>query len=646
MRRAAAFLALALVALASVAAWRRGVFPARRSAGRVVFLGLDGADWQILDELIRKGAMPRLARVVAEGRAGILLTEHPPLSPLVWTTMMTGHGPLQHRILDFTRLHPGTLEREPITSDERRVPALWNMAAQRGRRSAVLGMWATYPAERVPGVVVSDRLFSFQAGAGGGPGIVWPAARAGWARSALEATDAETGFEAVRAMVPSLDRPEYDRLAGSPQAWSHPITALRRILVETGVYERLGLDVLREAPPDLTILYVQGTDAVGHVFAPFTPPRGAGVSAADAERYAAVPEAYFRRVDALVGAVQDAAARAGASLMIASDHGFRWKGDRPATSGMATATAGEWHRDEGLYVLWGPRVTAPAGGGRERGHVGQVCATVLALLGLPPGRGLAGPPLPGTPGPDAGTTAVDYDAGFRPADAAPAAADASEQIEKLRALGYIGPGDGPTAGTNEGPPAAPARGVEDATRTAASFNNEGLILAEQGQAAAARSAFERALARDPTLASARWNLSDLLWSNGEGERADALLVAALDGSPESLARLRARLRARQAAAGTEAAFALLGRAVAARPKDPALRLLRGRTELERSDCRSALADFEEAARGQPRDPIAQASAGLARLCLGDTAGARRAFVRSLALDPAQPEVRKYLEGTN
>jgi predicted AlkP superfamily phosphohydrolase/phosphomutase len=130
-----------------------------------VVVGLDGADWQLLDDYVKAGAMPQLARLAAEGRRGVLVTQHPPLSPLVWTTMMTGRGPLEHHILDFTRRAPGTGAREPITSDERRVPALWNMADQRGRRSAVLGMWATYPAETIRGVVVSDRLFSFQQGA-------------------------------------------------------------------------------------------------------------------------------------------------------------------------------------------------------------------------------------------------------------------------------------------------------------------------------------------------------------------------------------------------------------------------------------------------------------------------------------------------
>ena len=128
---------------------------AHRSEKRVIFIGLDGADWRLLDRFVADGTMPRLGAILQHAERRVLLTQHPPLSPLVWTTMMTGVSPLRHRILDFTRYSPATRAQEPITSDERAVPAIWNMAAAHGKRVGVFGMWATYPAE--PGVVLTDR---------------------------------------------------------------------------------------------------------------------------------------------------------------------------------------------------------------------------------------------------------------------------------------------------------------------------------------------------------------------------------------------------------------------------------------------------------------------------------------------------------
>src|SRR6476660_8191887 len=102
--------------------------------------------------------MPTRAKLMAEGSSGTVQTTHPPLSPLVWTTMMTGVSPLEHRILDFTRFNPVTRAREPITSDERAVPAIWNMASARGKKVGVFGLWATDPPEAINGTIVSDRM--------------------------------------------------------------------------------------------------------------------------------------------------------------------------------------------------------------------------------------------------------------------------------------------------------------------------------------------------------------------------------------------------------------------------------------------------------------------------------------------------------
>ena len=54
-----------------------------------------------------------------------------------------------------------TGRKEPITSSERRAPAVWDMTMAAGRRAAVFGLWATFPAEAIDGLVASDRLFTF-----------------------------------------------------------------------------------------------------------------------------------------------------------------------------------------------------------------------------------------------------------------------------------------------------------------------------------------------------------------------------------------------------------------------------------------------------------------------------------------------------
>jgi tetratricopeptide (TPR) repeat protein len=606
-------------------------------AGRpVIFVGLDGADWQLLDRYLAQGAMPQLARLVAEGAGGVLETIHPPLSPIVWTSMVTGVSPLEHRILDFTRFAPASGRKEPITSDERRAPAVWNMASYAGRTSATFGLWATYPAESVNGLMVSDRLSGFLYSEGQPPpGVVHPPEREAWARDTLRAVEQVTGFETLRAFLPWLTTGEYQRLQAEKSAdpYAHPVTALRRILVETDVYHRLATEWISREKPDLAIVYFQGTDSIGHTFAPFAPPRQAIVSEQDYARYSPVPELYFRHIDRLLGSYRELAQQHGAALVLASDHGFFWEEGRPTElSSVAHATAGKWHRKDGIYLVWGPGIER-APGHPHRAQAAQLCSSLLALLGLPRGLGLTEPVLPGVPVPSG--KAVHYAQHYRPAAAVEtkSAESDSEAIEKLRALGYIGAGEAVTAPIGA-----------SGTRTAGSWNNEGLVLRAEGRPEASIAAFEKALEQDPSLGSALWNLSDVLAQlKREPQRSDQLLVKAFaTGLPEASRFLVERAIEYHRAGDASRSVRLLDAALAARTDAPQVWLFRGRYRIEAGKCREALADFERALALAPADAAAHASRGLAYLCLGDRAAARRSLDRSLSLDPNQPRVREFL----
>jgi predicted Zn-dependent protease len=87
---------------------------------------------------------------------------------------------------------------------------------------------------------------------------------------------------------------------------------------------------------------------------------------------------------------------------------------------------------------------------------------------------------------------------------------------------------------------------------------------------------------------------------------------------------------------------LLDGAIARAPDAPELRLQRGSLRIEARDCAGALEDFEAARRAVPHLAVAHGLAGTAMLCLGRPADARRAFERSLALDPTQARLREAL----
>ena len=606
------------------------------SGKRVIFIGLDGADWSLLDQYAARGVMPTLAKLESEGSSGTVKTISPPLSPLIWTTMMTGVSPLEHRILDFLRVNPTSQQREPITSDERKVPAVWNMATAGGKKVGALGYWATYPAEAVNGLMVSDRLFTFLfSETSPPPGVVYPASMESWAREGLTRAQNEVGFDAVKAILPWLTEAEYTQAVAVTDPYAHPVSALRRILIETQVYDELGRDWYARENPDLLLLYIQGTDSIGHVFAPYAPPRQSSVSEADYGRYKDVAERYFALIDQLLARYVALARKTGSTIMLASDHGFLWGEGRPTTlSSAANATAAKWHAENGIYLLWGPGIQASPGHAGT-GKVDQVSATLLALGGLPPARDIASPALPGTPAPSSGE-AVDYRAVYTPATPAAATSASGDSrvdddtVAKLRALGYIGASEG--------------KGRVFGTRTAGSLNNEGLLLKQAGKTKEAIDAFDQAITVDPNLASALWNMSDLLYAQNALDKSDALLVRAYAHDlPEGRKFLIGRAIGYQRNGQIDRSVRLLTQAAAAKADDPEVLLFIGRYKVEAGDCAGAVVNMRRATELAPASAAGFASLGLAQTCAGDRAGAMKSFQRSLELDPNQPKLRQFLK---
>jgi predicted AlkP superfamily phosphohydrolase/phosphomutase len=605
----------------------------------VIFIGLDGADWQLLDEYIAAGAMPNLERIVTEGTAGTLETLHPSLSPLVWTTMMTGVDPVKHRILDFVRFNPASGQKEPITSDERQAPAIWNMATWGGRKIGVFGLWATYPAEPVNGVMVSDRLFTFLFKESTPPeGIVFPREEEAWAREAVQRAEAAGTFTELKQYVPRLTEQEYRAALAVQEAYANPVSALRRTLIETRVYDDLARTWIERARPDLAVVYFQGTDSIGHTFAPFAPPKQPTIEQAEYDRYRGVPRTYFAEIDRLLGRYRELAEQRGGVLMLASDHGFAWSEGRPSQlSSNAQATAAKWHRNQGIYALWGKGIPARGRDAAASGSVRQVCATLLATTGLPPIKGEDAAALPGSPAFNA--SAADYAAHYHsvaPAMSAGATRTVdADTLARLRALGYIGAAESNTAASR----------TLQTTRTAGSYNNEGLLLKAQGRKADAIAAFENALIVDPNLASALWNLSDLLFADSTDlDRSDLLLVHAFGaGLPEGTKYLIGRAIGYQRSGQIDRSTKILEAALRSRPEEPEVWLFLGRYRVEKGECPQAVSDFEKATRLAPKNASAYASLGLARLCAGDRDGARRDLQRSLEIDPSQAPVREYLK---
>ncbi|MFB6199732.1 MAG: alkaline phosphatase family protein [Candidatus Nanohaloarchaea archaeon] len=128
---------------------------------RVLVIGLDGADWDVIRPLIEQGEMPNLEELMEEGQHGNLTTTLPVESPVAWTSMTTGTTPGKHNIYGFLRRDGDSFV--PTTADDVRQPRVWDHAGEEGE-VVVVNVPQTFPPQEVNGSLVSGYLSIEDAG--------------------------------------------------------------------------------------------------------------------------------------------------------------------------------------------------------------------------------------------------------------------------------------------------------------------------------------------------------------------------------------------------------------------------------------------------------------------------------------------------
>lgn len=181
----------------------------QRLAKRVLLLGWDAADWQIIQPLLDAGLMPHLERLINEGVMGNLATLKPILSPMLWTSIATGKRADRHGVYGFIEPRADGQGVRPVTCTSLKAQTLWSILSSRGLQSAVVGWYATHPAARAGGTVVSN-YFRHASGENFDqwpfdPASVTPESLHDIMRD-LRAHPADLDFEQLRFFIPEAGR--------------------------------------------------------------------------------------------------------------------------------------------------------------------------------------------------------------------------------------------------------------------------------------------------------------------------------------------------------------------------------------------------------------------------------------------------------
>ena len=369
---------------------------------RLLVIGLDAADWDIIDTLIEAGRIPNIERIVEGGVRGKLETIEPSISAALWTSISTGVSPHVHGITDFVIPGQGPL---PFSSGMRKVPAIWNIASYYGKRVGIVGHWMTWPAEKVNGQIVSS-FISYK------PGTSFTVEYRGKLEEVVDLPDKAYPPEFAREILPlvitkdDVTTSDLDRFFNIDD-WSDP-DLYEKELRHSMTYlvpffyaaDKSFLDIFDymrhdKGPYDYLFTYVEGTDSNAHRFWQFHDPtyleeamKHWGYDLSNKDKYIRyfgdTINRYYEWVDERIGNVINEMGPRD-TLIILSDHGF----------GPYTEEDGEYSKENeghtfsgshahfGILLMYGANVKQ---GYRLQGQppkVLDIVPTALTLMKLP-----------------------------------------------------------------------------------------------------------------------------------------------------------------------------------------------------------------------------------------------------------------------
>ena len=374
---------------------------------RIIMIGLDAADWDILNPMLDAGRLPNIRRIVDGGVTSKIETFEPAISPTVWTTISTGVTRKTHGIEGF--VIPGT--NTPYNSSMRKVPAIWNILSHYDRHVGIVGHWASWPSEKINGEMVSSYISYDPAE---GARLYYK----GKLRKEVNIPDQTYPPGLIDELQPyivtdkDITREDLKRFFNIDD-WNDPDLyvkelgeALTYIIPWTHAADKTHFDVFdylrhNKGPYDLIFTYIEGTDVFGHRFWQFYNTEyldktmehwGYDLSKRDKyiRAFGDSINRYYEWADERVGNVMDEMGPRD-TLIVLSDHGFG-----PFRSGAGYSEEDERHTFSGDHAHFG--VIMFYGANVKKGYriqgpppkLTDVVPTVLTLMKLPMAQYLEG----------------------------------------------------------------------------------------------------------------------------------------------------------------------------------------------------------------------------------------------------------------
>ena len=440
-RRLRMLFAVTVALLIGAGAWNCAR-AAQKTRPRVLLIGVDAGEWDILGPLLDQGKCPNFARLRDQGSCGKLRSLEPlTKSPIIWASIATGKVPSKHGLSDFfakrreqerakdraARGGAAGAEETPVTSNLWRARPIWQILSGLGHTVGVVGWWTTWPAQPVNGALVSDYV---QYDNGSWPAHnsrrTYPDSLIGMVERLRRKPDSVSWAEVFQFVTP------FDTTKGTARQ-EQLVHDLKWIYAADMTFFRVGMELYQQGRPDFFSVYFRGVDAMSHRYWDIDIPGSFNPPLTDAEYQwlkTMIPN-YYVFTDRLIGQFLRETGK-DTDVIVCSDHGFIGGG------GGVMA-----HKLDGMVFMMGPNIVK--GGNISGATVLDITPSILAMYGLPTARDMDGRPIEGglTASLVKRITRENRFETYEPARSTnqseePLSSPVDEELrERLRSLGYI-----------------------------------------------------------------------------------------------------------------------------------------------------------------------------------------------------------------
>jgi len=261
---------------------------------KVLVVGLDGICFDLLRPWIDAGHLPVLREMTLKGAFGALESAIPPITPVCWTTFMTGKNPGRHGVYEFLLRTGSGIEEVPVDSSRRNGSTLWEILGRSGKKSIVLNVPVTFPPTELNGLMVS--------------GFLTPRGNTNFTYPSQLREEIENKFGPYKLYLNEAYVPGRAEI-------------IVQELTESLDYKcRVARYLMQKHPWNFFMVHILGTDRIQHELMHLIDPAHPNRREQEARDHGGKILDYFRRVDKELGRLMETAGPKTTTIVM-SDHG-------------------------------------------------------------------------------------------------------------------------------------------------------------------------------------------------------------------------------------------------------------------------------------------------------------------------------------